>query len=100
MTAATEILRILVTGIVAIVPSVKDNDVTRLIAPNNVHMSTAHGTVPDHYAFLDMPEANYKQVVNERYPDFRYENPRDGEQHVVFLLRSEKVELESEPSNV
>ena len=31
-------------------------NLTRLIAPNNVQMSMAHPMVPEHYAFLDMPE--------------------------------------------
>src|SRR4051812_27404318 len=101
MIGATEILRILVTGIVAIVPSHKDDNLTRLIAPNDVHMSRAHSTIPDHFAFLDIRAENYQYVKGERQPDFRYENPLDhGKTHVVFLLRSEKVELEKMPSNL
>lgn len=95
---ASVILRIIVTGFVAIVPSAKNSDLTRLIVPNFVVPSAAHPHFPEHYAFIDLPKQNYVREGSRR-PDFSYRDPRDNHEHVVFILHSETVELSKRPIN-
>lgn len=99
MLAASIVVRILITGIVAIVPSAKDKDLTRLIAPRHVHLDdrTHHPTIPDHFAYIEVLQDNYVESGSVRKPDFRFTN--GAVQRVVFLLKSEEVKLLSVPAN-
>src|SRR5258708_3913310 len=96
---ATVILRIIVTGIVAIVPSEKGPNLTRIIASYEVDAPARYRGIPEHFAFLDVPEENYVSITAEPSPPFVYLNPEDRKRHVVFLLDSETVELEKLPEN-
>src|SRR5205809_6293683 len=110
MAATSVVLQIIVTGICAIVPSAKDKDVTRLIAPNEMKLSSNHPKIPEHFAFIEVHAKNYREEGRE--PDFRYHNYADmntapsssntgdpvqdkkpDDDRLVFILGSEEVEL-------
>lgn len=120
------IVNLIVTGIIAVVPSAKDKHLIRLIAPSapqaahHAQMDAASlaamkkinladcrkrlaacrqddGAVPPHFAYLDVKAQNV--VPGERKEDFRYLDPEDDSVHLVFLLRSEKVEFANAHSN-
>lgn len=99
--AAPIILRILVTGICAIVPSAKDKDVTRLIAPNAMHVSLTRPKIPQHFAFIEIHSKNYKEEPGGRKPDIRYHlaGDLDTDDRIVFILQSEEIKLETAATN-
>jgi hypothetical protein len=123
---AEVIVNLIITGIIAVVPSAKDSDLIRLIAPSAQHAShhtqmdaaalaavkklnlaecrkqlagcrLEEGAVPPHFAYLDVDARNV--VPGDRREDFRYVDPADDSVHLVFLLRSEKVEFANAHSN-
>lgn len=107
MLPATIILRILVTGVCAIVPSAADHNLTRLIAPAVTQCSTMSHGVPDHFAFIEVHEGNFKpsppdQHFKSRQPDLSYHNREDlpNEKRLVFILHSEEVKVSQQPTNL
>jgi hypothetical protein len=100
MPVAQILVQILITGIVAVVPSKNDDNLTRIVVPNGATANERHRHIPEHYAFLDIPAENYVPVTGERLPSFRYPNSHDGfNEHVVFLLGGEVVDFEKKPDN-
>ena len=94
--SSSVILQIIVTGIVAIVPS-KDPNVTRLIAPNHMEMSDGHKMVPNHFAYLDVRRSNCRSCPR---PDFTFYPANDnGREHLVYVLKSQRVSFGKLPSN-
>jgi hypothetical protein len=100
MVTATEIIiRLIVTGIVAIVPSAGDPNVTRLIVPKHMHITPDHPSIPEHYAYIEIHSKNF--IPTDISPDFRYHNrsDADGDDRLIFILRSEEVKFGNAPSN-
>jgi hypothetical protein len=99
MIAATVALRVIVTGIVAIVPSAKTPDLTRLIAPNAMMITPGTPNIPEHFAYVEIPLKNVASYSG-RSIDFRYHHPNDpdGEDRAVFVLRGEEVRFGITPS--
>lgn len=93
------IVRIIVTGITAIVPSAQDEDVTRLIAPKHMEMTEHHPMIPEHFAFIEVHSKNL--VPGGRPEDFRYHHPADADDdhRVVFIVRSEEIKFGNTPAN-
>ena len=95
---ATVLLQIIVTGIVAIVPSASDRDVTRLIAPNHIEMTDDRPMVPNHIAFIEVHKKNCPACP---VPDFSYHRSGDidADERLVYTLNSQEVKLNPLPMN-
>jgi hypothetical protein len=98
---APTIVQIIVTGICAIIPSAKDKEVTRIIAPNGMHMAMLPQNVPQHFPFIEVREKNLLAEDANRQRDFTYHNDADppGVDRAVFILASEEIKLETAPTN-
>ncbi len=98
---APVVVQILVTGICAIIPSATDTNLTRVIAPNGMHMATLPSNVPQHFPFIEVHAKNLLAEKGNRQPDFRYHHPNDqtGDDRAVFILGSEEITLETAPTN-
>jgi hypothetical protein len=100
--AAPIVLKILITGICAIVPSAKDKDLTRIIAPNAMKASMTNHEIPDHFAFVAVSTKNFRQV--NRRPDFRFHDDKmpnvgEKEDQLIFIIQSEQIALKTAPTN-
>jgi hypothetical protein len=98
------LLRVLVTGIVAVVPSNSDPNMTRLIAPNEEHADMRFSGMPQHFAFLRVPAENV-DADKSTPPDLKFQGHDDDEpfkprDYYVYLLRSDEVSLEKSPDNL
>jgi len=97
------VLRVLVTGIVAVVPSKSHPNLTRLIAPNEVATRASHPGIPEHFAFLEVHEKNI-DPRSTRQPDF-YVVQGDAlglstpQKLAVYILQEEEVSLQTKPQN-
>lgn len=97
---ASVIVQLVVTGIVAIVPSAKDGNVTRLIAPKHMEISAHHfPPIPEHFAFVEVHSKNL--VPGAPRGSFRYHAQGDApdDDRVVFVVKSGKVHFGNAPSN-
>lgn len=90
--------RLTVTGIVAIVPSASDEDLTRIIIPNHTQTNKKHRGVPEHYAFLQVATRNVNPDASDRNPHFKFTKFL-GDEQCVYLLNSEEVSFETQPTN-
>jgi hypothetical protein len=98
---ASIVVQILITGICAIIPSAADKNLTRVIAPNGMHMPTLPANVPQHFPFIEVHTRNLLSEKGSRQPDFRYHNTADptGDDRAVFILGSEEITLETAGTN-
>lgn len=98
------LLRVLVTGIVAVVPSQSEPNLTRLIAPNEEHADMRFSGMPQHFAFLRVPAENV-DTDKSTPPDITFQghdddDPFTSRDYYVYLLRSDEVSLEKPPDNL
>ncbi len=64
-----------------------------------MNISATDHHIPDHFAFVEISTKNFR--AGDRLPDFRFhkaEDP-DGEDRLIFLLQSEEISLETQPTN-
>lgn len=98
------IVRIMVTGVLAIVPSKTDPNLTRIIVPNHMQAADEHKGAPAHFAYLLVHSRNVDTDINKtnRPINLKFhsnDDPADDDRW-VFVLRSETVKLEPEPTNL
>lgn len=104
------IVRIMVTGVLAIVPSKSNPDLTRIIVPNLMQVADTHKGVPAHFAYLQVNSRNLDMDPPETSPPVKLtrpvklkfhadKEPLDDNDQWVFALRSEEVSIDPPPAN-
>ena len=91
------IVRLIVTGITAMVPSDQDPNVTRLIALNHMEMTEHHSMIPEHFAFIEVHSRNL--LPSNRKENFRYRLASEEDDRVVFIVSSEEIKFANAPTN-
>src|ERR1043166_3246239 len=90
------LLRVKVTGIVAIVPSKADPDLTRVLVPDFRDVRAKHPRFPEHFAYLEISSTNIDQNQSAD-PFLKYR--RDDDERWVYILNGEEVSLGTQPLN-
>jgi hypothetical protein len=94
------IVQLVVTGIVAIVPSAKDVNVTRLIAPKHMEISAHHfPPIPEHFAFVEVHSKNLAPGGPKGSFRYHFNDDKPYDDRVVFIVNSAEVKFGNSPSN-
>jgi hypothetical protein len=98
---ADVVVSLILSGIIAVVPSAKNPNLTRLVGPKVAEATHGNMTVPEHFAYVEVHSKNLVMNGTDRPADFRYHSDADApdDDRAVFILRSEELKFTKPNTN-